>query len=322
MPKFKPQHTRLLFIDQKIREKGYPSTKQLATEWEVSYKTIQRDIEYMRYQLDAPIKYSAKKRGLYYSEDSFNLPAFSVKESDLFAVYLAQQLLVQYEGTPLYDNLFSVYKKIEQALPGTVAVDADIVHSRVTVFPSACTPVDPVVWKIVFSSLRNLKSLRISYRTPGKAVQERELDIYHMVRFEENWYVIGYCHLRKQVRTFHLSRIEKAVSIDKEYVIPEDFNFLKLTGSHFGLYWTGNEQAVRIKFFKPVVPYILERTWHKSQQIEKNLDGSIILSLKVNHLLELRRWVLSWGGNAEVLEPKQLVDDIKSDLTMMTSNYG
>jgi len=138
MPKFKPQHARLLFIDQKIREKNYPSCKQLACEWEVSYKTIQRDIEYMRYQLDAPIKYSAKKRGLYYTEANFCLPAFSIKESDMFAIYLAQQLLVQYEGTPLYDHLSAVYQKIEQALPGTISINADTVHSRVTVFPSAC----------------------------------------------------------------------------------------------------------------------------------------------------------------------------------------
>ncbi len=297
------------------------SAKQLAPEWEVSYKTIQRDIEYMRYQLDAPIEYSAKKRGLYYSEDNFNLPAFSIKESDLFAVYLAQQLLVQYEGTPLYDNLFSVYQKIEQALPGTMAVDADMVHSRMTVFPSAYVPVDLVVWKNVFSSLRNLKSLRISYRTPGKTVRERELDIYHTVRFEENWYVIGYCHMRKQVRTFHLSRIEKTICTDNEYIIPADFNFLKLTGSHFGLYWTGKEQTVKINFFKPVVPYILERTWHKSQHFDERSDGSIILTLRINHLLELKRWVLSWGENAVVIEPKELVDQITNDIRKMASHY-
>ena len=268
MSKTKPQHTRLLFIDRKIREGKYPSCKQLALEWEVSYKTMQRDIDYMRDQLDAPLEYSAKKRGLYYSEDNFQLPAFSIKESDLFALYLAESLLVQYEGTPLYDNLKSVYQKIEQALPEKISIDAETIHSRFTVFPTSCAVIDPVVWETVFKCLRSSKRMKICYKAPGNKPQIREVDLYHAVRFEENWYVIGYCHLRGEIRTFHLSRMEEAKSTDIDYEIPEDFNFLKLTGSHFGLYWTGKEEMVKIKFLKPIVPYIMERTWHKSQRIE------------------------------------------------------
>ncbi len=321
MSKTKPQHTRLLFIDRKIREGRFPNCKQLALEWEVSYKTMQRDIDFLRYQLDAPIKYSAKKRGLFYSEDNFNLPAFSIKESDLFAIYLAENLLVQYEGTPLHDNLQSVYQKIAQSLPDTISIDADIIHSRVTVLPSACAVIDPVVWETAFKCLRTLKRMKMSYKTPGKDSQGREIDIYHAVRFEENWYVIGYCHLRKQIRTFHLSRMVKAESTDVDYELPDDFNFQKLTGSHFGLYWTGKEETVKIKFSKVVAPYILERIWHKSQQIEKNHDGSIILTLTVNHLMELKKWVLSWGKNAKVLSPRKLIEQLREDIGEMARLY-
>jgi proteasome accessory factor B len=321
MSNTKPLHTRLLFIDRKIREGKYPSCMQLALEWEVSYKTMQRDIDYMRYQLNAPIEYSAKERGLFYSEDNFNLPAFSIKESDLFAIYLAENLLVQYEGTPLHDNLQSVYKKIEQSLSDTISIDADTIHSRVTVFPSACAVIDPVVWEAVFQCLRTLKRLKINYKTPGKFPQTREVDIFHAVRFEENWYVIGFCHLRKQIRTFHLSRMEKAKIMNVSYEIPEDFNFLKLTGSHFGLYWTGREETVKIKFSKPIAPYILEKTWHKSQHIEESSDGSIILTLTVNHLMELKNWVLSWGKNAQVLSPDNFVEQLKKDIGDMARLY-
>jgi predicted DNA-binding transcriptional regulator YafY len=275
----------------------------------------------MRCQLDAPIEYSAKKRGLYYSEDNFHLPAFSIKESDLFALYLAESLLVQYEGTPLYDNLKSVYQKIEQTLPDKVSIDAGAIHSRFTVFPSACAVIDPVVWETVFKCLRTLKRIKICYKTPGGKLQNRDVDLYHAVRFEENWYAIGYCHLRGQIRTFHLSRMEEAKSTDIAYEIPEDFNFLKLTGSHFGLYWTGNEETVKIKFLKSVVPYIMERKWHKSQSIEENLDGSIILTLTVNHLLELKNWVLSWGKNAQVLEPVKFLAMIKDDIRSLANVY-
>ena len=68
MAKYKPQHARLLFIDKIIREKRYPNCSSLAEEWETSSKTIQRDLDYMRYELDAPLVYSAKERGFYYTE--------------------------------------------------------------------------------------------------------------------------------------------------------------------------------------------------------------------------------------------------------------
>ena len=70
MAKYKPQHSRLLFIDRKIREGRHPNCSSMAEEWEVSRKTIQRDLDYMRYQLDAPLEYSAKHRGYFYTEET------------------------------------------------------------------------------------------------------------------------------------------------------------------------------------------------------------------------------------------------------------
>ena len=121
MPKFKPQHSRLLFIDKKIRDRTYPNCSSLAEEWEVSSKTIQRDIEYLRDMLDAPIAYSAKERGYFYTENSFSLPAFDLKDSDLFAICIADKLLQQYKNSPVYTRLQVVFSKIQQSLPGKVS---------------------------------------------------------------------------------------------------------------------------------------------------------------------------------------------------------
>ena len=135
MAKYKPQHSRLLFIDREINTGRYPNCGQLAKDYEVSNKTIQRDLDYMRYQLDAPIEYSAQHRGYYYTEPNYKLPAISIKESDLFAIYLAEKLLLQYEGTAVYDSLCSVFKKIEDSLPNKISLDPGNEQSRFTVFP-------------------------------------------------------------------------------------------------------------------------------------------------------------------------------------------
>jgi predicted DNA-binding transcriptional regulator YafY len=121
MLKFKPQFRRLMFIDRKIREQTYPNCVSLAAEWEVSEKTIQRDIEYLRDELDAPIAYDSLKHGYHYTEENYSLPAITVSESDLFAVFVAETVLSQYRNTPLFQKLSSVFQKIRIRFSPAVA---------------------------------------------------------------------------------------------------------------------------------------------------------------------------------------------------------
>lgn len=321
MQKFKPQHSRLLFIDRKIREHTFPNCTSLAEEWEVSPKTIQRDLDYMRYQLDAPIAYSAGHRGYYYTENQYRLPAMDIRESDLFGVYLADKLLVQYEGTPIYDSLCSIFAKIEQSLPEKISMDPSGDQSKFTVIPPFSTTIDPVVWEMVISCLRRSEQVEIEYKTPGKSPVTRILDPYHGVRFEGDWYVVGHCHLRDTIRTFSLSRICRAKKTGHGFTIPENFDFQKLSGSHFGIHWSDGLTTVKIRFSKRVADYVRERTWHPSQKIEECDNGDVVLTLLVNHLLELKRWILSWGSDACVVEPSFFAEAIRKELTSMCRHY-
>jgi predicted DNA-binding transcriptional regulator YafY len=321
MAKYKPQHSRLLFIDREINTGRFPNCGKLAEEYEVSRKTIQRDLDYMRYQLDAPLEYSAKHRGYYYTEINYKLPAIDIKESDLFAVYLADKLLIQYEGTAIYNSLCSVFKKIEDSLPNKIAFDPGNEHSRFTVFPPSNTIIKPGIWETVTSAIRLSRKLEVHYQTPGSEPSKRILDPYHGVRFEGDWYGVAFCHLRKEIRTFSFARMLKAKLLPDTFEFPAIFDFHKLIGSHFGIHWSEDEVDVKILFDKAVAGYLKERKWHPTQRIEENPDGSAVLSLTVNHLLELKRWILSWGSMAKVLEPQSFIEDIKLTITEMKNIY-
>lgn len=322
MAKYKPQHSRLLFIDQQLRTKRYPSRHWLAEEWEVSAKTIGRDLDYMRYQLDAPIDYSREYRGFYYSEEEYQLPALNIRESDLFAIYLADKLLGQYEGTPIYDSLKSVFSKIEDALPQKISPPSTAEQARFTVIPPFATTIVPEVLATVFSCLRSSTRLDIEYQNPGGVPVSRQIDPYHGVRYEGDWYVIGYCHLRAEIRTFSLARIVAAQPGQERFSLPADFDYRQLSGSHFGVHWGREEVEVRIRFARQAAPYIQERQWHPSQRLAMQEDGSLELSLRVNHLLELKRWIISWGVQAKVLEPATLVAEMRQMAQQMADQYG
>ncbi|SHO52317.1 helix-turn-helix transcriptional regulator [Desulfopila aestuarii] len=127
--------------------------------------------------------------------------------------------------------------------------------------------------------------------------------------------------MRGEIRTFSLSRISKAKTTGKSFAIPEHFSFKKLSGSHFGVHWTGGEIGVKILFKRNVADYVRERTWHPSQELVDCDNGDVILSLTVNHLLELKRWILSWGAEAEVLEPESFAKEIHTTLATAADLY-
>jgi proteasome accessory factor B len=70
-----------------------------------------------------------------------------------------------------------------------------------------------------------------------------------------------------------------------------------------------------------VTEYVKKCTWHRSQEIVEHENGGLDPSLTVNHLLELKRWILSWGADAKLLEPEGFVRDIKNTVGATYAQY-
>ncbi|PLX48575.1 MAG: hypothetical protein C0613_10335 [Desulfobulbaceae bacterium] len=95
-----------------------------------------------------------------------------------------------------------------------------------------------------------------------------------------------------------------------------------MTASHFGVHWSDRLTRVRVRFSKEVAPYIRERIWHESQQISDAADGGLLLELTVSHLFDLKKWLLSWGCQARVLEPAELAEQMAEEARAMARLYA
>jgi len=324
MQKFKPQYRRLLFIDRMIKEQKYPNCVSLAEEWEVSDKTIQRDIEYLRDQLDAPIAYDPLKHGFYYTEPSFSLPAISISESDLFAVCVAQTVLSQFRNTPLFKKLSSVFEKIRDALPDKTTIHPSWMGERILVFPEPATQVNSAIWDTLAKALRDNKRVSITHAPPGSKsadAKPRTVDPYYLVSYKGEWYLSSYCHVRQSIRTFAVSRITQAAILDESFSMPSGMTRQKMFGDQFGIIWKDKFHKVRIRFTPEIAPYIRERQWHPQQKIQDLRTGGLILEFTTNHFNEVKDWVLSWGPGATVLAPAALVVKVKEALKDALGNY-
>jgi hypothetical protein len=124
-------------------------------------------------------------------------------------------------------------------------------------------------------------------------------------------YLIAFCHRTKVVKTFKINRILGDVSICPDsYEIPSNFNVVDYLGSAWGIHTDKDLYTVKLRFTEKLGRSVKETFWHPSQRVELQSDGSVILIFRVRDTLDFRAWILGWGGNVEVLEPKILREGI------------
>lgn len=122
------------------------------------------------------------------------------------------------------------------------------------------------------------------------------------------------------VITLAVERIVELTVTDQAFAYPEDFDPQTRLAQAFGV-TSDAPVRVRIRFSRDQARSIQERRWAAEQRIMENEDGSIILDMTTSGLWEIARWVLSWGGDAEVLEPDELREMVAGEVDRMAGVY-
>jgi predicted DNA-binding transcriptional regulator YafY len=312
LPQSRPPLERMLRIHKVIQAGGHPNATKLAAELEVSTKSVHRDIEFMRDRLDLPIEYDSARFGYHYTEEVSSFPTMQITEGELFALLVAEKALQQYRGTSFEKPLLSAIRKMQQSLPDTISLNlADVEQTF-----SFRTRAEPILNLDVFRTLAKAtaarRQLELSYRKPGgRQAELRLVDPYHLANINGEWYLFAYDHDRKDIRTFVPARVKSVRQTGKTFDRPQKFSLDKRLRDSFGVHSGQGEFDVVIRFNARVADYIHEKKWHESQQLRELKGGGVELRLKLSSLAEIERWILSWGGDATVVKPRELADAVK-----------
>lgn len=319
----KVQRYRLLQIDEEIRNGRFPNSTSLAKKIEVSSRTIQRDIEYMKDMYNAPIEYDYQKNGYYYTESSFYIKSVTLSEGELFSVALFDQLLEQYRNTPLENDLRSVFKKIEMSLPNNITFDSSFLQSQTTFIPDQIGMINPQNFETVFSALKNRRVLKFKYRPLQKTTwMEREINPLHAVCQKGNWYILGFCHDKQDIRVFNFSRMKDVVETKETFDFPSNFAPEKYFDKEIGIWLSATQKyTVELLISAEIGTFALERSWNKNQKIEQRDDGSVWVSFETTQLPEVKRWVLGQGKTVKVLNPPELIEQVREEVTAVLGMY-
>jgi proteasome accessory factor B len=302
----------MLRIHQAIQSGKFPNASTLARELEVSAKSVHRDLEFMRDRLELPLEYDGTRFGYHYTEEVNAFPTIQITEGELFALIVAEKALQQYRGTSFEKPLLSAIRKMEQSLPDTISLNlADLEHTI-----SFRTRVEPVLNLEIFDALARAaahrQQLELAYRKPGRRQTEQRLvDPYHLANINGEWFLFAYDHARKDIRTFAPVRVQTVKPTGKTFERPREFSLEKRLRDSFGVYSGHGQYEVVIRFDSCVADFIREKKWHESQQLRELKGGGVELRIKLSSLKEIERWVLSWGGNATVVKPRELAAAVK-----------
>jgi len=316
---------RIYYIHQQVYSKSYPNVPKLANWMEVSQRTVERDIEYMRDRLGAPIQYNRCRRGYHYEDNNFQLPPLRLTEGELAALFLGQKLLTQCAGTPLEGAMRSAVEKIVLLMPDGITVDLSSLEHVIS-FDVETLRGDERRLAEIYNQLagaierKNTVWLKY-YGISRDEVNERNVDPYHLRYFQGAWYLVGYCHLRKNIRIFALDRIQEILQITHSFEMDTSFNIQEFLCSTLGIHFDSDPQEVIIKFDSHQARWIRERKWHSTQKIEHQPDGSLVLSMNVCGMGEVKRWVLGFGCHAEVIRPESLRKEVQLEVEKMYWNY-
>lgn len=315
---------RLLRIDEELRAGHRVNATTLAEKiGGVSARTIQRDIEYMKLFHNAPIEWDEHNKTYYYSESNFFIKSIQLTEGELFSVALFDQLLEQYRNTPLEVNLKNIFRKIVDSLPAEVTVDSSFLDSNTTFIPDQTATMEKSVFTTVFQTLKKKTTLEFDYRPLQKtSFMTRLLDPYHAVCQKGNWYIIGFCHDKNEVRVFNFSRMKNVKDTNQKFEVPADFSPDKYFDKEIGVWLSATTKyKVELLISKEIGTFALERSWNSNQVIKQNEDGSVYVSFETTQLPEVKRWVLGQGKTVKVLGPKELYDEIVNEAKNILEIY-
>ena len=301
----------MLRIHQALQAGTFPNATLLAREIEVNAKTIHRDLEFMRDRLNLPLEFDKSRKGYFYTGEVSGFPTMQITEGEIFALVVAEKALQQYRGTSFEKPLLSAIKKMEQALPDTISLNlADI--ERTISFRTRAEPIlDLAIFDVLAKAVARRQQLELHYRKPGHTAEKRIVDAYHLANINGEWYLFAYDHARKDLRTFVPTRIQSVKPTGKNFERPQNFSLEKRLRDSFGVHAGEGEFDVAIRFNPHAADYIREKKWHPSQTLRDLKDGGAELKMKLSSLAEVQRWVLSWGGDAEVLKPRELVESVQ-----------
>ncbi len=337
MPSSKLAFLRYLLIDEMLRNKQrkFPTKEEILEACNdrfgvTSASTIEKDLNAMRFEFDAPIEYNKKEKGYEYTEKSYKFLGLShLSQQDVLALTFVESVLKDFRELPIFAEFSDAVDKVIDGVQMTKATKnntAKAVHHQ-------CVKIDKIPYingntqlSQLINPIINKKVIDIFYKKfNAETTKKYTIHPYLLKEYKNMWYLIGYVDDYKEVRTFGIDRMTYIEETDKTYIPAQAINF---DADNFYKHCLGvtaldsPPEKIVLQFAAPAMHYIKTQPLHSSQVVEEETDNycTVALELVINY--ELLREILSYGSQVKVVSPITLQQQVEKELAASLQLYN
>lgn len=277
------------------------SAQELARQCGVSQRHLYRDLQVLG-EAGVPVY---NDQG-YKIVERFKLQNISLSLEEALALLYGVKMVKRQKG--IFNTVSSVRSKLLDILPFNLrlAVTELEQHVEIADYTAVDYSASDNTFKIINQGIREFKKVEIDYYSFTRDEQNvRKVAPYHLIFKDSFWYLVGFCNWREEERLFRVDRIRNIRLLNENFVISSVKSISSQVCSAWGME-LGEEFEFKVRFWNDSARFVRETRFHQSQRIEEEPKGTVLFTSKACGLRPIARWVLSFAGEAEVLEPVEL----------------
>jgi predicted DNA-binding transcriptional regulator YafY len=313
---------RLVAITLLLQARGKMTAERLGHIMGVSTRTIYRDMETLSLA-HVPVAMDYGPGGGYFLPDDYRLDPTIFTSEEAVALALGGAVAGDYRLFASGDGLRRALSKLEAALPAAYRADVRAARERILFDTTAWyrRPTTTAHLETVRGAVWAARQLDLLYpRSDGPGAQWRRVEPHGLVCKAGVWYLVAYCQMRRDFRTFRVSRIEDLVVRDETTQPRPGFNLQA--------YWEQSrrqyeEQTMPFALVLRVAPSARRRTWNaEGTVLEEEADGSLVVRIDTESAQAAVAYALSLGAAATVLDPPEVRDAVAVAARSITRLYA
>jgi predicted DNA-binding transcriptional regulator YafY len=316
---------RMLQLIELLQSGRTYNTRELAELSGISRRQVFRDLKALQ-DSGIPLQFDQQRQGYSLSGSAYLPPTDFTLDETLALLILAHNLGRTGTGVPFQSGAQSAAAKLMGNLPGRLREHLGEMAAVVDVRLDSHHPhrTDHSAYEQLLRSIRTRTRVRIVYDSLYEQAEVRTLlSPYRLFFRRRAWYVVGRSSVHRTVLTFHLGRIRTLEATSDSFQIPARFSVDRYLGNAWHLVRDPQKRSrVVIRFQSQVARNVAEVTWHKTQRLTWNDDGTLDFHVTVDGVKEISWWILGYGDQAEVLEPEELRTAIAGHVSRLSQMYG
>ena len=318
---------RLHRIKYMIQARKSVPKQAFLDELEISEATFKRDLEYLRSRMNASIVYDRYAGGYQFENpqdaEKTELPGLWFTEKEATALVLMQHLLSSLDQGGLIGPHIEPLTAIIDGILGQSETTAKELRKRIKVLGMGSRKNSIENFAEIGAALLKRNRLDVTYYSKGKdETTQRVISPQRLIFYRENWYLDAYCHLRKELRSFAVDGIRKAVLTNAKADEVSEKQAQEHFAESYGIFSGKATQRAKLRFTPEHARWVATEKWHGQQVGSFDKEGFYILEFDYNQDPELIMDILKHGSGVEVLGPASLKNKVKAELDKALHLYA